>query len=272
MAEHPERYAGLASALNDVGLIVWAHHQRGHGLNPVPGILGHFGDEYGWRALVDDTWAVSTELQLVYPETPLILFAHSMGSFVAQRVVAEHGLAYAAVILSGTNGPPTVQEGLLRGLAGLQVASLGKRAPGAWLQKIVIEDTYNRPFGPPPNSWLSRDASEVYKYNHDPLCGFPLTAQAWSDLLEGRASQSSVEFFAAIPMGLPIHIIFGTADPVGEQGVGVARLLRVLADAGLSLVTSQSYEAARHELVHETNRDQVTKDLIGWIKAIIGLS
>jgi alpha-beta hydrolase superfamily lysophospholipase len=270
LAEHPERYDRLARDLNGAGLIVWAHHQRGHGLNPIPGIKGHFGDQHGWRALVDDAWAVSSQLLTERPETPLILFAHSMGSFVGQRVIAEHGVFYSGAIFSGTNGPPTIKEGVTRDLAKLQVVALGKRAPGMWLQKIVIEDTFNASFGPPPNSWLSRDADEVCKYNHDPQCGFPLTAQAWLDMLDGRASQSSVEFFASIPIGLPVRVIFGTVDPVGEQGKGVARLLKILAAAGLSLVSSRPYEGARHELVNETNRDEVTADLIAWINGVIG--
>jgi alpha-beta hydrolase superfamily lysophospholipase len=114
-----------------------------------------------------------------------------------------------------------VKEDLLRGLARLQVDTLGKRAPGMWLQKIAIEDTYNRRFGPnaPPNTWLSRDAPEVDKYNHDPWCGFPLTSQAWLDMLEARKAQGSAEFFRRIPNALPIHIIYGTDDSVGEQGM-----------------------------------------------------
>jgi alpha-beta hydrolase superfamily lysophospholipase len=271
LAEHPERYGRLARALNDAGLIVWAHHQRGHGRNPVPGIRGHFGDHDGWQALVDDAWAVSSELLTERPGMPLVMFAHSMGSFIGQRVLAEHGASYAAAILSGTNGPPTVKEGVLRHLAGLQALTLGRRAPGVWLQKIVMEDTYNAAFGPgaPPNTWLSRDEEEVRKYSTDPECGFPLTSQAWLDLLNGRAAQGGVEFFERIPAALPLHIIFGTRDPVGGQGKGVARLLKAFAEAGLSAVSSQPYDDARHELVNEVNREQVTNDLIAWISRVI---
>jgi alpha-beta hydrolase superfamily lysophospholipase len=194
-----------------------------------------------------------------------------MGSFVGQGVVAEHGQSYAAATFSGTNGPPTVKEGALRNLARVQLLTLGKRAPGVWLKKIVIEETYNAVFGrdAPPSTWLSRDEEEVRRYNADPDCGFPLTSQAWLDLLNGRAAQSTVRFFEGIPNALPVNIIFGTSDPVGEQGKGVARLLKILAQAGLSAVSSQPYDGARHELVNEVNREQVTKDLIAWICRVI---
>ena len=270
LAEHAERYDELARALNHAGFVVWAHHHRGHGTNPLPGLQGHFADRHGWRALIDDAWAVSQRL-LEERQLPLVMFAHSMGSFVGQGVLAEHGAAYRAAVFSGTNGPPALGERLSHQVARLQLAVLKPRSPGVWLQKMVIEDTYNAKFGPhaPPNSWLSRDSSEVEKYTRDPLCGFPLTSRAWLDLLDGRAGQDSVEFFAKFPASLPIHIIAGTADPVGEQGKGVRRLLNVLALAKLTQVSSCFYDGARHELLHETNRAAVIEELVGWLSALV---
>jgi alpha-beta hydrolase superfamily lysophospholipase len=267
LAEHPERYDGLAAALNAAHFTVWAHHQRGHGDNPVPGIRGHFADHDGWRLLVDDAWAVSTALK---NETgfPPVMFAHSMGSFVGQGVLAEHGDAYRAAIFTGTDGPPSLVEQQGRLVAEWQLRALGPRNPGLWLFHIVF-DTFNAAFGlnAPRNTWLSRDASEVDKYNCDDKCGFPLTSQAWLDLADGRIAQASVEFFQKYPRDLPIHVMAGTADPVGERGAGVRRLLDVLAKAGLSSVSSQFYEDARHELVHETNRDDVMCDIVAWLLA-----
>ena len=97
--------------MNQAHFVVWAHHQRGHGKNPVPGIRGHFADRHGWRALIDDAWAVSKQL-LDELRLPLVMFAHSMGSFVGQGVLADHGASYRAVVFSGTNGPPAFGERL----------------------------------------------------------------------------------------------------------------------------------------------------------------
>ena len=236
----------------------------------MPGIRGHFADLRGWNALIDDAWAVSKQL-LDEWRLPLVMFAHSMGSFVGQAVLAGHGASYRAAVFSGTNGPPAFGERRMRDIARVQAVVLGPRNPGVWLQKIVIEDTYNAKFGPHalPNSWLSRDAEEVRKYTGDPDCGFPLTSRAWLDLLDGRVAQSTVAFFREYPPELPIHIIAGTADPVGEQAKGVRRLLKVLADAGLSNVSSRFYDDARHELVHETNRALVIQDVVTWLQAVV---
>jgi alpha-beta hydrolase superfamily lysophospholipase len=266
LAEHPERYADFAAALNAVGYVVWAHHQRGHGINPIPGILGHFGDENGWDALIDDATAVSAAMRQQWPELPLFLFAHSMGSFVGQGLLARIGTLHQGVVFSGTNGPVPLQERALLLLARAQNGVLGPRTPGMWLHRMVF-GTYNAAYGlgAAPNTWLSADRAEVDKYNHDPLCGFPLTSGAWRDLLKARVAQSEVAFFRQIRSDLPMHIVAGTDDAVGERGSGVRRLLNTLSDTGHTNVTSQFYDKGRHELLHDHHKTRVTADIIGWL-------
>lgn len=268
MAEHARRYDRLAEALNVADFVVWAHDHRGHGEHPVPGPRGHFGDKDGWRGLIDDAWAVSSALREAYPHLPLFMFAHSMGSFVGQGVVAAHGASYQGVVFCGTNGPPAFNEWWLRRWAGLLRIGSGGGAPATRLQKAVFEG-YNKPFGPPANSWLSRDPDEVRKYNADSLCNFDLTLQAWIDLLDGRAAQGSVAFFKRWPPELAVLVIAGLADPVGEQGTGVERLLERLKEADRPKVTYLPYRDARHELVNETNRGDVTADLIRWLGELL---
>lgn len=275
MAEYGARYGRLAAALNAAGYSVWAHDHRGHGEHMAVGggatLRGHFGDRGGWEALVSETWAVSQALQASSPQTPLLLFAHSMGSFVAQALIGRHGETYRAVVLCGSNGPPGSLE-----RAGIVVARLerrlrGARTPSRWLQRIVF-DTYNREFAPARTTadWLSRDAAEVDAYLADPLCGFPLTTQAWLDFLEGKAPLGAAAHLRGIPGALPVRLIAGHRDPVGEMGSGVRRLHAMYVAAGLTDVSLQLYPEARHELVNETNRDEVTRDLIAWFDAQVG--
>jgi alpha-beta hydrolase superfamily lysophospholipase len=270
MAEHAGRYARLASRLNQAGFLVWAHDHRGHGLNPTPPVgLGHFADRDGWRALLDDAYAVSEAMKGTFPGVPLVLFAHSMGSFLAQALMAERGNAYAAVVLSGTGGPPDGQEVAARGIAHAQRWALGSRAPGTWLDKLVF-GTYNRAFAPNRTrfDWLSRDTTEVDAYVRDPLCGFALSAQSWLDFLEGKSGVASMAQLGRIPKDLPVHVIAGSRDPVGDNLRGVARLLQAYAQTGLSRVSHCYYDDARHELVNETNRDEVTRDLVSWLDRV----
>jgi alpha-beta hydrolase superfamily lysophospholipase len=266
MAEHGARYARLAAALNASGIAVWAHDHRGHGLTaPSTAGLGHFADSDGWRLLVDDAWHVSRTLAEGYPSVPMALFAHSMGSFVGQMLLGEHGSSYRAVMLSGTNGPPDAREGLLRAFSSIQLLVLGGGSPGRWIDSQVLT-TFNRRFEPRVTDydWLSRDTNEVAKYVSDPLCGFPLSARSWFDFLRGKSQLGDAALVKNIPKTLPIHVISGTHDPVGEDTAGVNRLLQLYRQNGLT-VTWRFYDEARHELVNETNRDEVTTDLIRWL-------
>jgi len=270
MVEHAGRYARFARALNSAGCNVWGHDARGHGANPVPGVPGHFADSNGWTAVLDDIRAVSREMAATFPGVPLVLFAHSMGSFMAQAVMADQGGAYRGVVLSGTNGPPGALEKGTRAIAQLQRQVLGPRSPGTWLKEIVF-GRYNRRFAPNRTAfdWLSRDAAEVDTYRDDPLCGFALTAQAWVDFLEGKSQLASAAHLRHVPKSLPVHVIAGTRDPVGEDVKGVERLLGAFAGAGLTRVSHRFYDGARHELLNETNRDEVTRDVIAWVDQVL---
>src|SRR5215208_6847247 len=270
MAEHAARYARFARALNDGGFNVWAHDGPGHGTNPAPGIPGHFADSDGWMAVLDDLRAVSREMVRTFPGIPLVLFAHSMGSFMAQAVMADQHTPYRGIVLSGTNGPPGAQEAATRAIAQLQRQVLRPRNPGTWLKEIVF-GRYNRQFTPARTrfDWLSRDTAEVDRYLDDPLCGFAVTSQAWVDLLEGKCRLASASQLERVPKSLPLHVIAGTRDAVGENTKGVERLLRAYAAAGLACVTHRFYDGARHELVNETNRDEVTRDVVAWMNEVI---
>jgi alpha-beta hydrolase superfamily lysophospholipase len=268
MAEHGARYARLAEALNRSGLVVWAHDHRGHGEHP--DVRGHFADTNGWRALIDDAWAVSAHMAATFPGLPLVLFAHSMGSFIGQTLMAERGTGYRAVVLSGTNGSPGAGHTSVRILARLQRTVRGGRQPGTWLDSLVLGN-YNKAFAPNRTrvDWLSRDGAEVDRYVNDPLCGFSLTAQAWQDLLEGQPVLGTNAHLQRIPKALPVLVMAGTSDPVGERIKGVNRLLHQYAGVGLSNVSHRFYDDARHEIVNETNRQQVTDDLVEWINSVV---
>ena len=274
MAEYGARYARLAAALNAAGLTVWAHDHCGHGDHmSVDGgahLPGHFGDRGGWQRLLDDTARVSQALQASSPGTPLLLFAHSMGSFVAQALLGQSGDRYRGVVLCGSNRPPGPLERAGVGVARLERQLRGPRTPSRWFQRVVF-GTYNRPFAPNRTEvdWLSRDATEVDAYVADPLCGFPLTTQAWLDFLEGKSTLGDAQHLRRIPKALPVRLIAGDKDPVGEQGAGVRRLFDIYRDAGLTHVSVQLYPNARHELVNETNRDEVTADLIAWFEQVV---
>jgi len=272
LAEHGERYRRLAAALTTAGYAVYAGDLRGHGRTArTPEELGFFAERDGWRKCLDDLWQLNRRIAAQHPGAPIVLLGHSMGSFLAQHFIGVHGDALAGAVLSGSGGRPSPLAVAGRVVARVERLRLGPRGRSALLHAFSF-GAFNKPFEPArtPFDWLSRDAAEVDKYIADPLCGFVASVQLWVDMLDALGNATSTERQAGIPKGLPIHVIAGSRDPVGANTRSVAQLLACYRRAGLARVTHRFYADARHELFNESNRDEVTRDLIVWLDGIRG--
>lgn len=189
-----------------------------------------------------------------------------MGSFLAQQFISEQGEGLAGVVLSGSDGKPGALASVGRLVTRIERLRLGPRGRSSLVHGLAF-GVFNKAFAPTrtPADWLSRDPAEVDKYVADPLCGFIATTQAWVDLLDALPEIAKPERQRLVPKRLPIHIISGSADPVSDSTKRLQQLLAAYRAAGLERVTHRFYEGARHELFNETNRDEVTRDVIRWL-------
>ncbi|MFN4164953.1 MAG: alpha/beta fold hydrolase [Ferrovibrio sp.] len=266
MAEHAARYARFAAALNAAGFAVYAFDHRGHGHTARSvAELGHMADRDGWNRAVTDLAAACSLAQQRHPGKPLLLFGHSMGSFMAQQMLYQHGGLLAGCVLCASSGKPPPVAALGRLVARIERLHRGGRGISPLIQSLSF-DAFNKRFQPARTEfdWLSRDAAEVDKYVADPFCGFPITVQSWIDFLDALSEMARPENQARIPKGLPVYVIAGRHDPVSGGGKGLQQLLDAYAAAGMTRVESRFYPEARHELLNETNRDDVTADIIGF--------
>lgn len=269
MAEHAERYARFAEALNAAGYVVYANDHRGHGHTNPPGSgHGYFADQDGFALVAEDLYAVTEAARAAYPGVPVFLFGHSMGSFLARAYAARHGAELAGLILCGTAGDAGALGKVGIGVAQAQ-ARLRGRGHNSGLLNTMSFGQYNKDFKPNRTDfdWLSRDPDEVDKYVADPLCGNVFTTGFWIDLLGGLSYIHSTDTTAKVPKDLPIHLIAGSMDPVGAKTKGVEAVAGQYRKAGIKSVTTHYYIGARHELLNETNRDEVTADVIAWLDA-----
>ena len=267
LAEHAGRYARLAEALSSRGYAVYANDHRGHGRTAKTAAdLGFFAEHDGWNKCVGDLWQLNHEITARHPGLPIVLLGHSMGSFLVQQLISEHGEGLAGAVLSASNGKAAVLATIARGLARLERLRVGSRGRSP-LMHAVLFATFNRPFRPArtPFDWLSRDAAEVDKYVADPLCGFGSTAQLYIDLLVALGEIATPARQARIPKRLPIYIFNGSRDPVATN---IGQLLDAYRACGLENVTFRAYRDGRHESLNEINRDEVTRDLITWLDVV----
>ena len=267
LSEHSARYARLAGALNRAGYAVYANDHRGHGPGAAAGDLGHFGDRGGWRRVVDDLWQMTRLVAAEQPDVPVFLLGHSLGSFLAQEFVAGHSEALAGTIWSGSNGKPPLIAHAGRLIARVERQRLGRRAFSPVIHALWF-GAFNKAFEPARTAfdWLSRDPREVDAYVADPLCGAPFTTQLAVDVLDALPVVADPRRLASVRRDFPVYVFSGERDPVGTNIGGLVDGLRA---AGFTRVTARIYGDARHETLNETNRDEVTADLIAWLDGVM---
>ena len=272
MAEHAARYERLAAFLNQHGIAVYANDHRGHGKSVPDGKLpGHMADKDGWRLAVEDLNMITDELKRRHAGIPIILMGHSMGSFMVQDYLAKFGEQIAGAALSATNGPPGTLGKLAQLVSRIEQLRNGKEGHSTLLANMSFK-AFNKAFAPNRTDfdWLSRDEAEVDKYVADPLCGFDCSVATWIGLLDALTRIAGDDAVSRMDKSKPIYLFSGTKDPVGENSKGVDRLLKVYQKYGFQNVTHKYYEEGRHELLNDTNRDEVMQDLLGWINTVIG--
>lgn len=251
MGEHSLRYDRLAKALNAAGYDVLAVDHRGHGRTAgiAGAALGDFG-EVGWDGVVADFALTVRSTIGERPDLPVVVLGHSMGSWVVQQFLLDHADAVAAAVLSGS-------------------AALDRVAALVDPEADVDLSAFNAPFQPSRTDydWLSRDEAEVDAYVAEPLCGFGITADGARGLVAAAERLADPAALAAIPDGFPIYVVSGSADPVNAGLTWLEPLVDRYRAAGAEVTTSY-HQDARHEVFNETNRDEITAGVIGWLDGL----
>jgi alpha-beta hydrolase superfamily lysophospholipase len=251
MGEHARRYEHVARALNEAGFVVYAQDHRGHGASIGAGEAGDLGPG-SWAGLVDDIGRLSARIRAEHPGLPLILLGHSMGSFAVQQYLFDHSDDADGVVLTGTAAIDLL-EGALD------------------LDQPIDLSAFNAPFEPARTDydWLSRDEAVVDAYVADAHCGFGIDTGSARAMFAGARRGADPAQVAAIRSGLPVYVAVGEADPVNAGLALLTPLTERYQAAGLTNVTVRTYPAARHEILNETNRDEVIAELRTWLDRVV---
>ncbi len=265
MCEYIGRYDAFFDALCRAGFVAAGHDQIGHGATAQrPEQLGYFAERDGWLCLVEDVQTMAGQIRRRYPDLPLVLFGHSMGSFIARETLRRYGDTYDGAVICGTAGPnPAAALGVA--LARLDAALFGGRHRSRVLNHLAFSG-YNRRFeGRTPFDWLTRDRTIVDRYVADPFCNFVFTASGFGDLFTLLRRVSRRDWAYCLPRRLPMLLIAGDMDPVGGYGRGVRRVEARLRAAGCIDVMLRLYPGARHEVLNEINREEVFGDVMNFL-------
>src|SRR3954454_4409532 len=251
LGEHVRRCDHLANSLAGAGFVVQGHDTRGHGdsvaAGAEPGVIG----AQGWTASVDDIDVLVDRLRADIPGVPVVLLGHSMGSFAVQQYLVDHSDRVDAVVLSGTAAADLM--------------------PALDLDAPLDLSAFNTPFQPARTGyeWLTRDEAQVDAYVADPLCGFGYDVPASKAVYAGACAAADPQKLARIRHDLPIYIVVGDQDPVGNDLAGVHAVVERYRNARVTEVELRVYPGARHEVFNETNRDEVERDLLEWLTRVV---
>ncbi len=264
MTEHIARYDAFMQAVADAGYIVFGFDNLGHGHTALDGSeLGYIADRDGWLTLARDVIAFADAVKAEYGDLPYYLLGHSMGSFIV-RTVATKVRRPDKLIVMGTGGPNPA------GGIGLALIRLIKAARGdKYISDFIYQmafGSYNKRFdGDDPYSWLTKDKAIREAYGQDPFCTFRFTVSAMGDLLHLNQYTNSAAWFKAVDPTLPMLLVSGQEDPVGNYAKGVKAVYGKLKkrEANVKLYL---YPNCRHEILNDSCKGQVTKDILAFLE------
>lgn len=266
MCEYVQRYCPMAQWYAQRGIALAGNDHLGHGGTANKGEHGHYGEPRGRYHLLNDLHTMNGIIHQKFPGVPVFLYGHSMGSFYARWYAEKWPESIAAVIISGTAGPSFMNV-IGQRLAGLIARVKGPRYVSPLMVKLNFGSYCKRiKNAKSANDWLTRDEAVVKAYDADGLCTFQFTASTYREMLATLNHVSSRAWAESVNKDLPVLLIAGDGDPVGDYGKGVRRVWAMLGDAGVKDLTCQIFEGGRHELHNETNRDEVFDYVLTWIE------
>jgi len=269
MAEYIERYEGLAEFFTDRGFLVTGIDNLGHGKSirddKHP---GYFAPNDPATVVVRDVHRLKKLTQEEYPGIPIAILGHSMGSFMVRNYIIRYGSGVECAVIMGTGSQPGAVLTCGRALAGLQKIFMGDNHISKLLNGIAFGAYCKRiPDAQTPFDWLSVDRANIDKYIADPLCGFTFTVNGFRTLFELIRRCQDKNNIAKIPDSLPILVIAGKEDPVGNYGAGPTSVHKAYKDAGIKDVSLILYDGLRHEIMNEAEKEKVFGDLFAFVNS-----
>ena len=271
MVEHIERYDDFAKFLNSFGILVLGNDHLGHG-NSInyKEDFGYFSEENGNKNVIEDMYSLTKIAKERYKNVPYVFLGHSMGSYLLRQYLCQYGQELDASIIMGAGDEPLLK--LKGGMAIIE--KIASKKGWRYRSKIIdkaIFGGFNKKFEPAKTSkdWLSKDENTVNQYILDEKCNFIFTLNAYYNLLYGINKLCDDNYLNNMPKNLPILLIAGEDDPVGNFGKGIHNIFKKYKSIGMQFVEIKLYPNLRHEILNEIEKEVVYNDILQWLKQLI---
>ncbi|MBR3771175.1 MAG: alpha/beta fold hydrolase [Clostridium sp.] len=268
MVEYVERYDRFARFLNEAGIVVVGNDHLGHGLSVNnEEEFGYFGENEPSKTVVDDLYQVTLKMKKKYEGIPYFVMGHSMGSFMIRRYIMTYGSLVDGVVIMGTGSTPVPVL-----LGAKSFISIVRRLKGNTYRSALCDrlcfGNYNKRIHPvrTEKDWLTKDEQIVDQYLNTPMCTFLFTTNGYHTLFSTISFIQKKENIDKIPKDLPVYLISGEDDPVGNYGRGVKKVYEIYKHKNIQDIELKLYKGDRHELVNETDYEVVYQDILSWIE------
>ena len=267
MVEFVERYEEFANFLAGKGFVVVGNDHLGHGASIVSKEdFGFFEEKNGNQIVLADVQRMKQLTEESYPGVPYYILGHSMGSFLLRQYLCMHGEELDGAIIMGTGTQPLAVLKLGKGLCSLIASVKGWRHRSRLIDKMAF-GSYNKRFEPARTrvDWLTKEEAVVDRYLADERCTFLFTVNGYYNLFSSIEQASLDRNLRKMPKDLPVLFVAGKEDPVGNFGKGVEQVRKRFKSVGMTDMTWMIYENDRHEILNETDKETVYKDLYAWL-------
>lgn len=267
MVEFIDRYENFADFLCEKGILVTGNDHLGHGGSVrSKEDWGYFSSEDGNRCIIEDLHQLTLLTKNEYPNIPMFLLGHSMGSFYARQYICDYPFEFNGAIIMGTGleAKPTVSAG--RMVCKILATFKGWKYRSEFVNNMAF-GSYNKKFEPcrTKMDWLTKDENIVDWYLNEPRCTFLFTLNGYYNMFTGILRLHDKSLLSKMNKDMPIFFVSGEDDPVGSFGKGVKKSYDMAKDAGVKDVSIKLYPKDRHEILNETDRENVYQDLYDWI-------
>jgi len=269
MAEHSGCYQELAEYFQKEGFALYSNDHRGHGKTTVNvENYGHLADDVTWQTLLEDLKLLNDLIKNRYPDIPVFIYGHSMGSALAEGFIRKWGDDIDGIILSGIPDQSNLMLIIGKMVARHEIKKHGAANRSKLLSKMSF-GKFNKQFKNPQTSydWLSRDQQKVEEYIEDPFCGGTFTSKFFYEMLSGIYDLKNSPEIRNVPHDLAFLFIAGEKDPANANGKGTWRRINYYERHGFFDIEAIFYPDSRHDLKLELNREMIFSDMVTWIKS-----
>lgn len=264
VSEYAGRYEDVAEVLTDAGYVVVCHDQLGHGksINTAKDKM-YFGD---WEYLVSDFEAVAEVVRKEIADMPYFVMGFSMGSFVVREYLIKHSHEVSGAIIMGTGYQPKAITKIMRMIVNAEAKKIGENNTSEFIEKLS-DGVYNSNIKNPVSkrSWLLANDESLLEYMNDPNVGGAMTAGLFREMLYGMEVACDKKNVRMMDRTLPVLLMSGSEDPVGNMKKGVYAVEKMFKNAGMKDIEVLFYPESRHDILHELVREKVLHDWIAWM-------